>query len=69
AADGDTIVFVDELHTLVGAGGNGESNSMDAGNILKPRLARGDLHLLGATTLREFRTIEKDSALARRFQP
>ncbi len=69
AADGDTIVFVDELHTLVGAGGNGESNSMDAGNILKPRLARGDLHLLGATTPREFRTIEKDSALARRFQP
>ena len=69
AEDGDTIVFVDELHTLVGAGGNGESNSMDAGNILKPRLARGDLHLLGATTLREFRTIEKDSALARRFQP
>ena len=69
AEDGDTIVFVDELHTLVGAGGSGESNSMDAGNILKPRLARGDLHLLGATTLREFRTIEKDSALARRFQP
>ncbi|SMX78040.1 ATP-dependent Clp protease ATP-binding subunit ClpC [Brevibacterium sp. 239c] len=69
AEDGEMIVFVDELHTLVGAGGNGESNSMDAGNILKPRLARGDLHLLGATTLKEYRTIEKDSALERRFQP
>ncbi|MCI4010929.1 ATP-dependent Clp protease ATP-binding subunit [Brevibacterium sp. ZH18] len=69
AEDGNMIVFVDELHTLVGAGGNGESNSMDAGNILKPRLARGDLHMLGATTLKEYRTIEKDSALERRFQP
>ncbi|WP_193096182.1 ATP-dependent Clp protease ATP-binding subunit [Brevibacterium sp. FME17] len=69
ADDGEMIIFVDELHTLVGAGGNGESNSMDAGNILKPRLARGDLHLLGATTLKEYRTIEKDSALERRFQP
>ena len=53
ADDGDMIVFVDELHTLVGAGGNGEANSMDAGNILKPRLARGDLHMIGATTLKE----------------
>jgi ATP-dependent Clp protease ATP-binding subunit ClpC len=69
AEDGDMIVFVDELHTLVGAGGSGESNSMDAGNILKPRLARGDLHMIGATTLKEYRTIEKDSALERRFQP
>jgi ATP-dependent Clp protease ATP-binding subunit ClpC len=69
AEDGEMIVFVDELHTLVGAGGNGESNSMDAGNILKPRLARGDLHMIGATTLKEYRTIEKDSALERRFQP
>ena len=69
AEDGELIIFIDELHTLVGAGGNGESNSMDAGNILKPRLARGDLHLLGATTLKEYRTIEKDSALERRFQP
>ncbi|UVI36965.1 ATP-dependent Clp protease ATP-binding subunit [Brevibacterium spongiae] len=69
ADDGDMIVFVDELHTLVGAGGNGEANSMDAGNILKPRLARGDLHMIGATTLKEYRTIEKDSALERRFQP
>ncbi len=69
AADGNMIVFIDELHTLVGAGGGGESNSMDAGNILKPRLARGELRLVGATTLREYRTIEKDSALERRFQP
>ena len=69
AEDGNMIIFVDELHTLVGAGGNGESNSMDAGNILKPRLARGELRLLGATTLKEYRTIEKDSALERRFQP
>ncbi|MCQ9389481.1 ATP-dependent Clp protease ATP-binding subunit [Brevibacterium sp. 50QC2O2] len=69
AQSGDAIVFIDELHTVVGAGGSGESNSMDAGNILKPRLARGELHLVGATTLQEFRTIEKDGALARRFQP
>ncbi|MGO1543766.1 MAG: ATP-dependent Clp protease ATP-binding subunit [Gulosibacter sp.] len=70
AADGgNTIVFIDELHTVVGAGGSGESGSMDAGNILKPRLARGDLHMVGATTLNEFRKIEKDAALARRFQP
>ncbi|MDF2444586.1 MAG: ATP-dependent Clp protease ATP-binding subunit ClpC, partial [Subtercola sp.] len=61
------IVFIDELHTVVGAGGAGEG--MDAGNILKPRLARGDLHLVGATTLREYRGIEKDAALERRFQP
>ncbi|KAB1645180.1 ATP-dependent Clp protease ATP-binding subunit [Gulosibacter chungangensis] len=70
AADGgNTIVFIDELHTVVGAGGSGESGGMDAGNILKPRLARGDLHMVGATTLNEFRKIEKDAALARRFQP
>ena len=62
------IVFVDELHTVVGAGASGEG-AMDAGNILKPRLARGDLHLIGATTLKEYRTIEKDAALERRFQP
>ncbi|GGA71340.1 ATPase AAA [Pseudoclavibacter endophyticus] len=69
AGGGDTIVFVDELHMVVGAGGSGESGGMDASNILKPRLARGELHLVGATTLSEFRTIEKDAALARRFQP
>ncbi|MPY61112.1 ATP-dependent Clp protease ATP-binding subunit [Streptomyces spongiae] len=62
------IVFIDELHTVVGTG-SGESGSMDAGNILKPALARGELHIVGATTLEEFRRIEKDAALARRFQP
>ncbi|MCA5922911.1 ATP-dependent Clp protease ATP-binding subunit [Curtobacterium oceanosedimentum] len=65
----ELIVFVDELHTVVGAGGGGEGGSMDAGNILKPRLARGDLHMVGATTLTEYRRIEKDAALERRFQP
>ncbi|WMY78468.1 ATP-dependent Clp protease ATP-binding subunit [Citricoccus sp. I39-566] len=69
AEDGNTIVFIDELHTVVGAGGSGESGGMDAGNILKPRLARGDLHLVGATTLKEYRALEKDAALERRFQP
>jgi len=64
----ELIVFLDEIHTVVGAGGGGEG-SMAAGDILKPRLARGDLHLVGATTLREYRTIEKDAALERRFQP
>ncbi|WP_309128365.1 ATP-dependent Clp protease ATP-binding subunit [Microbacterium sp.] len=65
---GEVIVFLDELHTVVGAGGSGEGG-MDAGNILKPRLARGELHLVGATTLSEYRRIEKDPALERRFQP
>ncbi len=64
----EMIVFVDELHSVVGAGGAGEGG-MDAGNILKPRLARGELHIVGATTLREYRSIEKDPALERRFQP
>ncbi|WP_433674480.1 ATP-dependent Clp protease ATP-binding subunit [Microbacterium gorillae] len=64
----DVIVFIDEIHTVVGAGAGGEG-AMDAGNILKPRLARGELHLVGATTLAEYRTIEKDPALERRFQP
>lgn len=64
----EIIVFIDEVHTVVGAGGAGEGG-MDAGNILKPRLARGELHLVGATTLSEYRTIEKDPALERRFQP
>ncbi|PPH35683.1 AAA family ATPase [Rathayibacter sp. AY1E3] len=68
AHSGELIVFIDEVHTVVGAGGGGEGG-MDAGNILKPRLARGELHLVGATTLKEFRTIEKDPALERRFQP
>ncbi len=65
---GELIVFIDEVHTVVGAGA-GSDGAMDAGNILKPRLARGDLHLVGATTLAEYRTIEKDPALERRFQP
>ncbi|MCX7522021.1 ATP-dependent Clp protease ATP-binding subunit [Microbacterium sp. STN6] len=69
AHKGELIVFIDELHTVVGAGGGGESGGTDAGNILKPRLARGELHLIGATTLKEYRRIEKDSALERRFQP
>ncbi|MGV9992454.1 ATP-dependent Clp protease ATP-binding subunit [Streptomyces sp. NPDC003374] len=63
------IVFIDELHTVVGTGSGGEGGAMDAGNILKPALARGELHIVGATTLEEFRRIEKDAALARRFQP
>jgi ATP-dependent Clp protease ATP-binding subunit ClpC len=64
------IVFIDEMHTVVGAGGGGEGGgAMDAGNILKPALARGELHIVGATTLEEFRRVEKDAALARRFQP
>ncbi|MDL5157735.1 ATP-dependent Clp protease ATP-binding subunit [Actinomycetospora termitidis] len=64
------IVFIDELHTMVGAGGSGEGGGMDAGNILKPALARGELHIVGATTLDEYRqSIEKDAALERRFQP
>ena len=65
------IVFIDELHTVVGAGGGGsEGGSLEASNMLKPALARGELHIIGATTLEEFRRhIEKDAALARRFQP
>ncbi|GAT79979.1 ATPase AAA [Streptomyces sp. F-3] len=63
------IVFIDELHTVVGAGAGGEGGAMDAGNILKPALARGELHIVGATTLEEYRRLEKDAALARRFQP
>ena len=67
-ANGEIILFIDELHTMVGAG-KGEG-SMDAGNLLKPMLARGELHCVGATTLDEYRQyIEKDPALARRFQP
>ncbi|PWB96205.1 ATP-dependent Clp protease ATP-binding subunit [Salinibacterium hongtaonis] len=69
AHKGELIIFIDELHTIVGAGGGGDGGGMDAGNILKPRLARGELHLIGATTLSEYRRVEKDSALERRFQP
>ncbi|MFE7627495.1 ATP-dependent Clp protease ATP-binding subunit [Streptomyces sp. NPDC057509] len=68
-AQGDIILFIDELHTVVGAGATGEG-SMDAGNMLKPALARGELHVVGATTIDEYRKhIEKDAALERRFQP
>ncbi|GAF14140.1 LOW QUALITY PROTEIN: ATP-dependent Clp protease-like [Bacillus sp. JCM 19045] len=64
----DLILFIDELHMMVGAGASGEGN-MDASNLLKPALARGNMQLIGATTLSEYRKIEKDAALERRFQP
>jgi ATP-dependent Clp protease ATP-binding subunit ClpC len=68
-ADANIILFIDEIHTIVGAGASSE-NSMDAANILKPMLARGDLQVVGATTIEEYRKyIEKDSALERRFTP
>jgi ATP-dependent Clp protease ATP-binding subunit ClpB len=68
AAEGDIIVFIDEMHTLVGAGKS--DGAMDAANLIKPALARGELHCIGATTLDEYRKyVEKDAALARRFQP
>ncbi len=68
-SDGQIVLFIDELHTLVGTG-SGSNSSMDAGNLLKPMLARGELRCIGATTLEEYRKyIEKDAALERRFQP
>ena len=68
ASDGEVVTFIDELHTVVGAGATGDS-AMDAGNMLKPMLARGELRMVGATTLDEYRErIEKDAALERRFQ-
>ncbi len=68
SSDGEIILFIDELHTIVGAGAS--EGSMDASNLLKPALARGELHCIGATTLNEYRKyIEKDAALERRFQP
>jgi len=67
-SDGEVVTFIDELHTVVGAGATGDS-AMDAGNMLKPMLARGELRMVGATTLDEYRErIEKDPALERRFQ-
>ncbi|MFD1610725.1 ATP-dependent chaperone ClpB [Sphingomonas tabacisoli] len=67
-AEGDIILFIDEMHTLIGAGKS--EGAMDAGNLLKPALARGELHCIGATTLDEYRKyVEKDAALQRRFQP
>lgn len=66
-SDGKIILFIDEIHNIVGAGKT--EGSMDAGNLLKPMLARGELHLIGATTLDEYRQyMEKDKALERRFQ-
>ncbi|MFP5469344.1 MAG: Clp protease N-terminal domain-containing protein, partial [Alphaproteobacteria bacterium] len=68
AAAGEVVLFIDEMHTIVGAGA--AEGSMDASNLLKPALARGELHCIGATTLNEYRKhVEKDAALARRFQP
>lgn len=67
-SDGEILLFIDEIHTLIGAGGGGEG-AMDAANLLKPALARGELHAIGATTLKEYQKyIEKDKALERRFQ-
>jgi len=68
--DRDVILMIDEIHTLVGAGGGGDGGAMDAANILKPAMARGEIQLMGATTVEEYRKyVEKDKALERRFQP
>src|SRR5574344_187859 len=68
SADGEIVLFIDEIHTLVGAGAS--EGAMDAANILKPALSRGELHVIGATTLKEYQKyFEKDKALERRFQP
>ena len=68
SSDGGIVLFIDEMHTLVGAGK--ADGAMDASNLLKPALARGELHCIGATTLDEYKKhVEKDAALARRFQP
>jgi len=66
ASNGEIIAFVDEFHTIIGAGGHAEG-SLDASNMLKPAMARGDIHLIGATTTKEYRNIEKDAALERRM--
>jgi ATP-dependent Clp protease ATP-binding subunit ClpC len=69
-AAGDIILFIDEIHTIVGAGGTGDDGGLDAGNLMKPALARGEIQVVGATTVDEYRKyIEKDAALERRFQP
>src|SRR5258708_9513682 len=66
----ELIIFIDELHTVVGAGQGGGEGGLDVSNVIKPSLARGELHLIGATTLNEYQKyIEKDAALERRFQP
>src|SRR6185436_5695918 len=68
ASEGEIILFIDEMHTIVGAGA--AEGAVDASNLLKPMLARGELHCIGATTLDEYRKhVEKDAALERRFQP
>ena len=68
SAEGEIVLFIDEIHTLVGAGAS--EGAMDAANILKPALSRGELHVIGATTLKEYQKyFEKDKALERRFQP
>jgi ATP-dependent Clp protease ATP-binding subunit ClpB len=68
SSNGEILLFIDEMHTVVGAGA--AEGAMDAGNMLKPMLARGELHMIGATTINEYRKyIEKDAALERRFQP